>query len=55
MHPEPSPSTAAEGPPSLRGVRMPSLPPLIDRLGVSLLITTYQAGELRREPLRTNP
>jgi uncharacterized protein (TIGR03032 family) len=45
MHPEPSPPTA-EQPAPLRSVHTPNFPPLLDQLGASLLVTTYQAGKL---------
>ncbi len=46
MHPEPSLAAEAEQPPPLRSVHTASFPPLLERLGTSLLITTYQAGKL---------
>src|SRR6516225_85469 len=36
----------AETPPPLRSVHTPNLPQLFDQLGISLLVTTYQAGKL---------
>jgi uncharacterized protein (TIGR03032 family) len=46
MHPEPASTTDAEQPPPLRSVHTASFPPLLERLGASLLITTYQAVKL---------
>jgi len=46
VHPEPSHPTATEQPPPLRSVHTTGFPPLLDLLGASLLITTYQAGKL---------
>jgi uncharacterized protein (TIGR03032 family) len=46
MQPEPEPASAADAPPPLRSVYTPNLPQLFDRLGISLLVTTYQAGKL---------
>ena len=46
MQPEPQPASAAEAPPPLRSVHTPNLPKLFDQLGISLLVTTYQAGKL---------
>src|SRR6516164_10835056 len=46
MQPEPQPASAAEGPQPLRSVHTPNLPHLFDQLGISLLVTTYQAGKL---------
>src|SRR5262249_29947970 len=45
MQPEPQPASAAEAPP-LRSVHTPNLPQLFEQLGISLLVTTYQAGKL---------
>jgi uncharacterized protein (TIGR03032 family) len=36
----------AGAPPPLRSVHTPNLPQLFDQLGISLLVTTYQAGKL---------
>src|SRR5215471_16156196 len=46
MQSEPHPASAAEAPAPLRSVYTPNLPQLFDRLGISLLVTTYQAGKL---------
>ena len=35
-----------EAPPPLRSVHTPNVPQLFDQLGISLLVTTYQAGKL---------
>ena len=37
---------AAEPAAPLRSVHTPNLPKLFDQLGISLLVTTYQAGKL---------
>jgi uncharacterized protein (TIGR03032 family) len=43
----PTPSSAeVQAPKSLRAVHTPNFPPLLRRLGASLLVTTYQAGKL---------
>ena len=46
MQPEPQPASAAEAPQPLRSVHTPNLPQLFHELGISLLVTTYQAGKL---------
>ena len=46
MHHESSDSNAAAEPPPLRSVHTSDFPSLMRRLGVSLFITTYQAGKL---------
>src|SRR6516162_795728 len=46
MQPEPQPASAADAPSPLRSVHTPNLPQLFDQLGISLLVTTYQAGKL---------
>lgn len=46
MAEEPSSAAAVEPPPPLRSVHTASFPPLLRQLGVSLLVTTYQAGKL---------
>ncbi len=38
--------SAPPGPSPLRSVHTESFPPLLDHLGVSLMVTTYQAGKL---------
>jgi hypothetical protein len=43
--PGPDPAEA-EAPPPLRSVYAPNLPQLFDQLGISLLVTTYQADKL---------
>src|SRR5438270_6698843 len=53
----PAPDAAAEGAEALRSVHTTSLPELLDRLGVSVLVSTYQAGKLiavRAEDGRAN-
>ncbi len=39
-------SAASEAPPPLRSVHTASFPALLDQLGLSVLVTTYQAGKL---------
>ena len=46
MDQEPSRSDAPAGPPPLRSVHTAGFPPLMRQLGISLLVTTYQAGKL---------
>jgi uncharacterized protein (TIGR03032 family) len=46
MQEEPQPAGAAEAPQRLRSVHTPNLPQLFHQLGISLLVTTYQAGKL---------
>src|SRR6516164_3497001 len=41
-----SPSAPAAAPAPLRSVHTSNLPALLRRLGISLLVTTYQAGRL---------
>ena len=45
MNQEPSDSNEVAAPP-LRSVHTASCPPLMQQLGISLLVTTYQAGKL---------
>jgi uncharacterized protein (TIGR03032 family) len=40
------PAAAADEGPALRSVHTTSLPDLLDRLGISVLVSTYQAGKL---------
>src|SRR4051812_19895646 len=40
------PNAAADEPVPLRAVHTPNFPSLLRQLGVSLLVTTYQAGKL---------
>ena len=42
----PSCGAPAPPPPALRAVHTPNFPALLQRLGASLLVTTYQAGKL---------
>ena len=46
MPPEPSAEPKAEPLPPLRSVHTTNFPEILDRLGISVLVTTYQAGKL---------
>ena len=46
MDQEPSRTDVVAEPPPLRSVHTSSFPPLMRQLGISLLVTTYQAGKL---------
>jgi hypothetical protein len=46
MQAEPQPASTAEAQQPLRSVHTPNLPQLFHQLGISLLVTTYQAGKL---------
>src|SRR6516165_6048536 len=44
--PAPDGPTTASDPEPLRSVHTPNVPQFFDQLGISLLVTTYQAGKL---------